>query len=58
MANLPLQELLNKYRAEEKAAAQETPADPEQTNAELAMKLAGGVKNTLSDDVIVQSSTV
>ena len=34
MANLPSQELLNKYRAEEKAAAQETPANPEQTNAE------------------------
>ena len=34
MANLPSQELLNKYRAEEKAAAQETPASPEQTNAE------------------------
>lgn len=34
MANLPSQELLNKYRAEEKAAAQEKPASPEQTNAE------------------------
>ena len=34
MANLPSQELLEKYRAEEKAAAQETPASPEQTNAE------------------------
>lgn len=34
MANLPSQELLEKYRAEEKAAAQETPANPEQTNAE------------------------
>jgi hypothetical protein len=33
MANLPSQELLNKYRAEEKAA-QGTPANPEQTNAE------------------------
>lgn len=28
------QELLNKYRAEKKAAAQEPPANPEQTNAE------------------------
>lgn len=34
MANLPSQELLEKYRAEEKAAAQGTPASPEQTNAE------------------------
>lgn len=31
---LESQKLLNKYRAEEKAAAQETPASPEQTNAE------------------------
>lgn len=31
---LPSQELLNKYRAEEKSAAQDKPANPEQTNAE------------------------
>ena len=32
--------------------------ESEKTTAELAMKLAGGVKNTLTDNVIVQAPAV
>ena len=32
--------------------------ESEKTTAELAMKLAGNIKNTLTDNIIVQSPTV